>query len=192
MLALVERLPVENVPIVEPPKTEKCSPRGEPLVAHYNYNTQESIKENTASPADKCLQGSVAEPPAPTDPRLAAGMQHITLKQALQAASERFRERLPLKNRPLDWNDVTEAAYALRLALHISQASWAAACAVLGREGAAICLLLTDRAALRGENPIERPAAYFRGLINKAGRGELRLHNSIFGLLSRSETEKLS
>ena len=86
-----------------------------------------------------------------------------------------------------NWADLVEAAYALRTNLVISQASWAAACAVLGRNGAAICLLITDQATDRDENPVKCPAAYFRGMVKRAERGELRLHRSLFGLLERGK-----
>ncbi len=88
----------------------------------------------------------------------------------------------------MNWNDVIEAAYQLRPDLNISQQSWGEACELLGRAGAAICVLITDQATLRGDNRVTLPAAYFRSLCNKARAGELRLHNSIFGLLSRDQT----
>ncbi len=85
-----------------------------------------------------------------------------------------------------DWSDVVEAAYAVRAELGVSQASWGEACGVLGRTGAAVCLLVTERAAEREEDPVRQPAAYFRGLVRRARGGELRLHRSVFGLLERS------
>lgn len=166
--------------------TAKGSCRGEPAFAHYKYTTQEpTFKESTVSPADDCFQKSVAEASQPFDPLLASGMQHITLRHVVQAASERFRERLPQTSRPLNWSDVADAASRLRPELFISQASWAEACALLGRGGAAVAMLITDHAALRSNDPALRPAAYFRGMLNKARTGELRLHNTIFGLLER-------
>ncbi len=120
-----------------------------------------------------------------------AGLQHITVKQVLNAGSQRFKDHIPLQQRPMDWEDVVEAAYALRPSLHISQQSWANACQVLTKYGAAICLLLVDQAAQRPENPVRKPAAYFNTMISRARAGELHLHRSIFGLLKR-ETEALT
>jgi replication initiation protein RepC len=99
---------------------------------------------------------------------------------ALSAASERLAAYLP---RDPGWADLVEAAYRLRTELGVSQESWADACSVLGRSGAAVALLVTDRAALREDNPARSPAAYFRGLVSRAERGELRLHSTLFGLL---------
>ncbi|MCP5004716.1 MAG: hypothetical protein GY941_12375 [Planctomycetes bacterium] len=124
---------------------------------------------------------------SPKEIILATGLQHITLKQALNAASSRFREYIPLEPRPLNWSDMVEAAYKLRPALHISQKSWVEACTLLGRTGATVCLLLTDHAMGRDENPVTKPGAYFYAMLNKAKAGELRLHSSIFGILKKDE-----
>ncbi len=119
---------------------------------------------------------------------LKTGLQHITVKQILNAASQRFKDHIPLEHRAMNMEDVVEAAYALRPALHISQKSWANACQILTKYGAAVCLLLVDQAAQRTENPVRNPAAYFNTMIARARAGELYLHKSIFGLLKR-ETE---
>lgn len=134
-----------------------------------NPNTEESRKGQKEGQGDDLI--------------LLTGLQHITLKQVLNAASSRFRERLPLEERPMNWNDVIEAAYALKSELYVSQKSWGEACNLLTRTGAAICLLLTDQAVQREQDPVRKPGAYFNAMIARARAGELRLHNSIFGLL---------
>jgi len=116
---------------------------------------------------------------------LKTGLQHITLKQALNASSEKFRDHMPIEPRPMNWNDFIEAAYRMREELCISQSSWARACAILGRSGAAISLLLTDQAQQREHNPVAKTGAYFNAMINRAKSGELNLHNSIFGILKK-------
>ena len=50
-----------------------------------------------------------------------------------------------------------------------------------------MCLLLTDQAAHREEDPVRKPAAYFNAMITRAKNGELHLHKSIFGLLNKEE-----
>jgi len=115
------------------------------------------------------------------------GLQHITLKQALNAASGNFRAHIPLNNRAMDWNDMIEAAYIIRKQHRIPQDFWVEACEVLGKGGAAICLLLTDQAVLRQDSPVKSPPAYFKAMISRARAGELHLHKSIFGILKREE-----
>ena len=162
---------------------QESSCRSEPEFTHYKYT---NLNKNICSSLNSGFQKSVVEPPEPDDLIALSGLQHISLKQVLLAASDQFRERLSLEPRPMNWNDVVEAAYSLRSDLHISQQSWGEACELLGRVGAAVCLLITDQAALRTVNRVTQPAAYFRGLCNKARGGELRLHSSVFGLLKES------
>lgn len=163
-----------------PRETSKGSPKSEPSFAHYK-STNQSSKE-PGSRSDAGLQESVAEGPEEKDPAACSGLTHVTLAMAVGAASERLRSYLP---REAGWGDLVEAAYQLRGEVGVSQASWGEACSVVGRHGAAVCVLVTDRAALRDADPVRRPAAYFRGMVNRARRGELQLHRSMFGLLER-------
>lgn len=162
--------------------TRKRSCTSEPEFAHYKYTTP-SI--NICSPQDTCFQKSVAEPPAPEESASASGGDHVSIAQMVTAASERYRSHLPLRSGTLTWDDVIDAAYRLRPHLGVSQQSWGEACHVVGRVGAALCVLLTDRGIDRTDDPVRQPAAYFRGMVNRARAGELRLHNSVFGLLER-------
>ena len=205
---------VDKTPITKEETKEKSS-RSDIDDAHYNFTIKkQSNKLDTtkgmASP--NALQKSGGEPQelqTPTSNQvdlsyteeesfsdedaliLQTGLQHITLKQALNASSEKFRDHMPMESRPMNWNDFVSAAYAMKRELFISQASWARACGLLGRTGAAICLLLTDKAQQRDNNPVQKTGAYFNAMINRAKGGELHLHNSIFGILQKeySETE---
>ncbi len=154
------------------------------MFAHYKSTTQESFdKSNTNSgPSDDCFQECVAEPTVLPDPITSSGLPHVKLGMAVEAASERLAAHLP---EGAGWPDLVEAAYRVRSELGISQASWGEACDLLGRTGAALCLLVTDRGALREVDPVLKPAAYFRSMIGRGRNGELRLHSSIFGLLER-------
>lgn len=148
-------------------------------------------------PAASCLQESVPRSRHPEKPATAdtatenllvsAGLDKITLKQVLNAAGERFKAHIPMHNRALNASDLVEAAYQLRPQLQISQQSWGEACLVLGRLGAALCLLLTDRATQRENDPVRNPAAYFRSLVVRAQDRKLNLQASIMAILKREE-----
>lgn len=201
-------------PVQKVRMSDKASSKDDTSVVHYNSTTQKKLfdKSNLSRPEASCFRESVVElkrvPPhvaqalksdfaeegaiAPTIPRegdapTRTGIEHISPKQALNAASERFRAHLPLAERPLSWADLVEAAFRLKSELHVSQQSWAEACTTLGRNGAAVCLLLTDRAMLRDDQPVQKPGAYFRAMINRAKIGELRLQNSLMGILIRQQ-----
>ena len=162
--------------------------KNEPEFAHYRITNQRSSDESdTGSRLDAGCRESVAGGPLHQPPAPSAGVEHVTLKQVVAASSDRFRSFLPLDPESIDWRDFIDGAERLRRELGVSQASWGEACQALGRTGAALCVLVTDRGALREEDPVRQPTAYFRSLINRARRGELRLHNSIFGLLGRSQ-----
>lgn len=183
-------------------KTHRSSSTDEQKFAHNKTTTYQSLdKSSTGSPSGKCFQNSVVGPTKPAtaggggtdrtrptkqateDPILATGLQHITLRQVLQAASSQIWENLPHHRRPMNWNDVVEAAYRRRQQLDISQQSWGEACSRLGRIGAAICLLITDQASDREVDPVRNAAAYFNGMLKRFDAGELRLNHSICGLI---------
>ncbi len=163
-----------------PEKSADRSASNEPEFVHKETTTQESLnKFNTG----KGLQESITEPPPSTGPMPHSGLEHVTLGMVVPAASERFRFLLPADP---NWSQLVDAAYLLRRDLGISQENWAEACQILGRNGAALSVLITDQASLRRDNPVRQPAAYFRAMIQRAKRGELQLYRSIFGLLQRS------
>ncbi|QDV79087.1 plasmid replication protein RepC [Botrimarina mediterranea] len=185
---LVAAMPIaatdNDVPLLK--KTDKSSCTGATGFVHYKSTTQSSNPLSRAEPAG--LQKSVAAGPEgageTTGVRPAStGIEHVSLGMALAVAGPAVRASLPI-GEP-DWGRLVEAAYASRGALGISQASWAEACETLGRVGAALCLVLTERAAIREQSPAERPAAYFRGLVRRGASGELRLHSSVFAWLER-------
>ena len=207
---------VDKTPITEEETKEKSSSSDKKDI-HYNSTIKkQSNKLDTPSHSDAGMTSPNASKKASSEPLelqrvtdyqaetcsndegsftdeevliLQTGLQHITLKQALNAASDRFRDHMPMEARPMNWQDFVEAAYRLKGELFISQKSWAQACAILGRNGAAICLLLTDQAQQRAHKPVDKPGAYFNAMINRAKNGELHLHNSIFGILQREYGE---
>lgn len=127
-------------------------------------------------------------PEVPKHPAIQAGLEQITGKQLLNAASPRFKNHIPMRNgQAMSMDDIVSAAYALRPDLHISQKSWGRACNLLTRYGAAVCILLLDQAMQREENCVMKPAAYFNAMINRAMTGELHLQKSVMGLLKRDE-----
>ncbi|MFT6864235.1 MAG: replication initiation protein RepC [Akkermansiaceae bacterium] len=109
------------------------------------------------------------------------------MNQVVNASSSRFREHLPPTNRSTSEHDLVEAAYQMREQLQISKGSWSRACNAMGRMGAAICLLLTDQAALRQVQPVRVPGAYFNAMVTRSQKGELHLKRSIFAQLKREE-----
>ena len=189
--------------------SQKDSPKDESNDAHYKYTNKKQLnKLSTSRTSPNFLQEGVDEPPQSQfdlgargegskrkEPEeessqeqstiLSTGLQHVTLKQLLNISSERLKAQLPMEPRPMNANDFVEAAYRLNKTLGISQSSWGHACMTLSRIGAAVCVILTDQANLREENRVMKPGAYFNAMVNRAKKGDLKLHKSVMGMLRR-------
>jgi len=184
-------------------ETQKTSSMDDRAVAHI-YSTNQPLfdKSNLGSPIDKpASRGSVAvsielddQNPAcgeggkgKTDAEIAAEIGKITWKQVINAASDRFTARLPHRGNARDFSSIADAAYALLPVLKIHKSAWAEACSVLGRNGAAICVMIIDQKTQDPQLQIRNPGGYLREMTARAKRGELNLHGSVFGLLKRGE-----
>lgn len=176
------------------------TPTDASLGAHiYSTNNSQSDKSEQSSHKDISFQESVAEGSSPSsqteaqlktqkaeeDREIADLLAKITWKQVLNAASDRFRDHIPLHTRPLEWRDLVEAAHALLPELGIHKSAWWEACQVLGRNGAAICIMIIDQKAQSPDQSVRNPGGYLREMTARAKKGELNLHRSVFGLLRR-------
>ena len=143
---------------------------------------------STDSPSAQRRVGQSQPHSSPTENSQGSGAGKISLNQILNASSSRFREYLPRTLNTVNEYHLVDAADRLRTTLEISKGSWSRACQTMGRVGAAICLMLTDQAALREINPARIPGAYFNALIKRSQSGELNLKPAIFALLKRQES----
>jgi replication initiation protein RepC len=196
---------------------EKTSMDEQKFVSIYSTNQKQSDKSDNCNPVDHAFRESVTrlseshprhrsrgktaeragqgpslQKPlhgAEEKPPVTAGLAHVTWKQVLNAASDRFRAHIPVHGRPLDWKDLVDAATALSPELGISKSAWNEACTVLGTTGAALCVLITDHAALRPKDRVRNPGGYLRAMTRKAQHGELHLHRTIFGILSKNKDQ---
>lgn len=114
-------------------------------------------------------------------------LSNISWKQVLNACSERFKSNIPMHGRPLEWEDLFDAAHTLLPGLGIHKSAWGNACQTLGRHGATICLMIIDQKMHDLKNPILNPGGYLREMTTRAKAGKLNLQGSVFGLLKRGE-----
>lgn len=140
---------------------------------------------------ERRVGGFQSESPQTQSPQ-PSEMGPLNLTKIIKASSDRFRDYLPTNSRELSDYHLVDAADQLRATLQISKGSWSRACHQMGRVGAAICLMLTDQAALREKNPARIPGAYFNAMINRSKSGELNLTPAIYALLKRGESHGLS
>ena len=81
-----------------------------------------------------------------------------------------------------DWGDVYRVAGQLRPMIGVSEHAWLEAQEGLGKQAAAAAMVLVFDKHARGE--VASPGGYLRGMVEKAGSGELHLERSIYGRLS--------
>lgn len=115
----------------------------------------------------------------------------ISWKQTLNACSDRFKRHFPMHDRPLAWSDIVDAAAEMLPTLGISKSAWWEACTILGRHGAAICIMIIDQKsqAVDPADRVRNAGGYLREMTARAKKGELNLHGSVFGLLKRGTGE---
>lgn len=78
------------------------------------------------------------------------------------------------------WADLHHAASRLRHDLGIRTGTWVDAIEALGRDGAALAVMITAERSSREEIRLT-PGAYFAGMVAKARRGDLDLPKSLWG-----------
>ncbi len=115
------------------------------------------------------------------------GIEHISLKNLLSAASEEFRDHIPIHDRAIAPADFVHAAGMMCHELGINRHAWLEAIAEIGRLPAAVCVLIADKNQYNSDNPVRNPGGFLRGMIAAAKDGELQLHRSIFGILEREK-----
>ena len=81
------------------------------------------------------------------------------------------------------WEDVANAALRLLVRLGISDQAWASAVRQMGKDGAALAVILIAWRRELGE--VYSPGGYLRGMTKKAQKGELNLVPSFYGLQKR-------
>ncbi len=81
-----------------------------------------------------------------------------------------------------DWGDLHRVAGQLRPMIGVSEHAWNLAQARLGPQIATAALVLTFDKHCAGE--VASPGGYLRGMVEKAGAGELHLERSFYGRLN--------
>ncbi len=81
-----------------------------------------------------------------------------------------------------DWGDLHRVAGQLRPMIGISEHAWNLAQDRMGKQVATAALALVFEKHTAGE--VASPGGYLRGMVEKAGAGELHLERSFYGRLS--------
>lgn len=159
----------------------------------HNYNTNNTkifLKKDSNKQDDTCVSNLIQfqSGKARTESNsLRNEKENIKIpskSQLLSVASEGFKALLP---EGAKWCDLVQAAHDSCSMLGVSQSAWIDACEIIGRNGAAACIIIFDRKKWDQKESIGNVGGYLRGCINKAENGRLNLMGSVFGLLSHKE-----
>ncbi len=103
----------------------------------------------------------------------------VRMRDLLEILPSVIRLRIASPN--FGWAELVDAAYCAATEMDVSDHAWGQACGELGREGAAIAVAVI--AAKNELGLIRSPGGYLVGMTRRNATGELRLRNSVFGLL---------
>ena len=115
-----------------------------------------------------------------TDSQTPAGLL-VAIDTLTELMPPAMRAWLPV-NRRIDWDDLGAAAAAHASELGISPHAWGEACLMLGRQTAAIALIVI--AVKHQRQLVAQPGGYLRAMTARSTTGELHLARSVYGLLN--------
>lgn len=114
----------------------------------------------------------------------------IRLETIMRAAGPLLRNSMAMNNHDPGWRELIDAAHDSLPAIGVDQNLWGEACQNMGRERAALAVLILERGLDRTDGaPIRWPNAYLRGMMRRNADGALHLDRSIRGLAARQYGE---
>ena len=186
--------PVENTPATKAQvfeKTQKMNPREVISDPHILITTQlnpvtcnRSETEQAAgvvpnAPPEEQVDRELEEWVAETRKKRGAALDLPTVMQACPEFASWARN---MGGYLKDWGDLHRVAGQLRPMIGVSEHAWNLAQVRLGPQIATAALVLTFDKHCAGE--VASPGGYLRGIVQKAGAGELHLEHSFYGRLS--------
>lgn len=185
---------VENMPEITEQglqKTQEMNPReviSDPhiLITNqlYPVNSNRSETEQAAAvvpnaPPEEQVDRELEDWVAETRKKRGAALDLPTVMQACPEFASWARN---MGGYLKDWGDLHRVAGQLRPMIGISEHAWNLAQDRLGPQVATAALVLTFDKHCAGE--VASPGGYLRGMVEKAGAGELHLERSFYGRLS--------
>ncbi len=166
--------------------TQNTSDQSEVNFRHIQpTNNPQSSKDDTCNRGVTNDRENVGKNPEhPT-----TGVEHLTVRQLVQAASEELSSQILPTGRKVGLSDIVDASARHCHHLGIHKSAWADACSVMGRAGAATAVIIIDRNINHPDTPIRNPGGVLRSMTARAQTGALHLHRSIFGILDRDAQE---
>ena len=121
---------------------------------------------------------------------LPEGCDRITPRLASALASDEYRSVLDMYG-GVNWPAIVEASFQMALQMGVDRRTWQTACARLGRERAALCVIIIQRnATLDATNRyhVRKPNGCLEGMVEKSLLGRMNLAGLVGAILDRTET----
>nr|WP_245541079.1 plasmid replication protein RepC [Octadecabacter antarcticus] len=185
---------VENLPLIESSvvnNTKNMDPKGattEPHILNTNQLNPVVCKSSEVENVESVVLN------APPEERVDVGLEDwvtearkkrgaaLDLPTVMQACPEFASWARNLGGYLKDWSDLHRIVGQLRPMIGVSDHAWNLAQARLGTQVATAALVLVFDKHCAGE--INSPGGYLRGMVEKAGAGELHLERSFYGRLN--------
>ncbi|MBA4491582.1 plasmid replication protein RepC [Paracoccus sp. S1E-3] len=186
-------VPVENTPQTTPQgakKTQEMNPKEVISDPHILITTQlNPVISNSSEDEEVAALVPNAQPEDQVDRELEEWVAKVRKKRAaldlptvMQACPEFASWARNLGGFLKDWGDLHRVAGQLRPMIGVSEHAWNVAQDRLGKQVASAALALVFEKHCAGE--VASPGGYLRGMVEKAGAGELHLERSFYGRLS--------
>ncbi len=172
-------------------KTQKLNPRevsSEPHILTTNQlnpvtcnrsETEQAAGVMPSAPPEEQVDRELANWVAEAQKKRGAALDLPTVMQACPEFASWARN---MGGYLKDWGDLHRVAGQLRPMIGVSEHAWSLAQDRLGPQIATAALVLTFDKHCAGE--VASPGGYLRGIVQKAGAGELHLERSFYGRLS--------
>ena len=149
------------------------------------YNTDITSKVSCNGNIPVTALTRLAEKKKSADGESMHGLQNLKDRDISNAMPDTWHDLAGTLPGQFLWHRFTMAAQARLSALGVSEAAWHEAASVMGREAAALSLMILDANRYRPDKPVHNVAGALRAMTRRAERDALRLHASVYGLLAR-------
>jgi replication initiation protein RepC len=175
-------------------KTQKMNPREVISDPHILITNQlNPVTRNSSEDEEDTTVVPNAQPEDQVDRDLVEWVAEVRKKRAaldlptvMQACPEFASWARNMGGFLKDWGDLHRVAGQLRPMIGVSEHAWNVAQDRLGKQVATAALALVFEKHCAGE--VSSPGGYLRGMVEKAGAGELHLERSFYGRLSGQAT----
>ena len=187
-LHVVENSPESTEPL--PMKVQEMNPRVSIFEPHILTTSQlNPVTRNSSEKEEVAAVAQNALPEDQVDMELEEWVAQVRKKRAaldiptvMQACPEFASWAHNMGGFLKDWGDLHRVAGQLRPMIGVSEHAWNDAQEQLGKQVATAALALVFEKHCSGE--VTSPGGYLRGMVEKAGAGELHLERSFYGRLT--------